>query len=198
MKRLDDRNWLGALFMVPAAAILLLFLTYPLGLGVWLSLTDQKIGRPGEFIGLENFRLLWDDSVFWLSVFNTLFFTAVASVLKFVLGLWLALLLNRVRLPLGLADGRSALRLAAGRDPVLVLRGALRRRPHGRGQGVRRRAALDASLRPGPIGARSGRAGIPARASGAFRNPASVSADAAATPAAASGWRERRDQTVRK
>jgi hypothetical protein len=165
MKRLDDRNWLGALFMVPAAAILLLFLTYPLGLGVWLSLTDQKIGRPGEFIGLENFRLLWDDSVFWLSVFNTLFFTAVASVLKFVL--------NRVRLPLGLADGRSALRLAPGRDPVLVLRGALRRRPHGGGQGVRRRAALDASLRPGPIGARSGRAGIPARASGAFRNPAS-------------------------
>lgn len=98
MKRLDDRNWLGALFMLPAAAILLLFLTYPLALGVWLSLTDQKIGRPGEFVGLENFRSLWGDAVFWLSVFNTLFYTAMASVLKFALGLWLALLLNRVRL----------------------------------------------------------------------------------------------------
>ena len=98
MKRLDDRNWLGALFMLPAAAILLLFLTYPLALGVWLSLTDQKIGRPGEFIGLENFRSLSGDPVFWLSVFNTLFYTAMASVLKFALGLWLALLLNRVRL----------------------------------------------------------------------------------------------------
>jgi multiple sugar transport system permease protein len=98
VKRLDDRNWLGALFMLPAAAILLLFLTYPLALGVWLSLTDQKIGRPGEFIGLENFRSLSGDPVFWLSVFNTLFYTAMASVLKFALGLWLALLLNRVRL----------------------------------------------------------------------------------------------------
>jgi multiple sugar transport system permease protein len=98
VKRLDDRNWLGALFMLPAAAILLLFLTYPLALGVWLSLTDQKIGRPGEFVGLENFRSLWGDAVFWLSVFNTLFYTAMASVLKFALGLWLALLLNRVRL----------------------------------------------------------------------------------------------------
>jgi multiple sugar transport system permease protein len=98
LKRLDDRNWLGALFMLPAAAILLLFLTYPLALGVWLSLTDQKIGRPGEFVGLENFRSLWGDAVFWLSVFNTLFYTAMASVLKFALGLWLALLLNRVRL----------------------------------------------------------------------------------------------------
>jgi multiple sugar transport system permease protein len=98
VKRLDDRNWLGALFMLPAAAILLLFLTYPLALGMWLSLTDQKIGRPGEFVGLENFRSLWGDSIFWLSVFNTLFYTAMASVLKFALGLWLALLLNRVRL----------------------------------------------------------------------------------------------------
>ena len=32
--------------------------------------------------------------MFWLSVFNTIFYTAVATVLKFGLGLWLALLLN--------------------------------------------------------------------------------------------------------
>jgi len=37
---------------------------------------------------------LWGDSVFWLSVFNTLLYTTVASVLKFSLGLWLALILN--------------------------------------------------------------------------------------------------------
>ena len=37
---------------------------------------------------------LWDDSLFWLSVFNTILYTVVASILKFALGLWLALLLN--------------------------------------------------------------------------------------------------------
>ena len=72
-----------------------LFLTYPLGLGVWLAFTDTTIGRPGVFVGLENYEFLWVDSVFWLSVFNTILYTAVASVLKFALGLWLALLLNR-------------------------------------------------------------------------------------------------------
>ena len=81
--------------MLPAAAVLLLFLTYPLGLGIWLSFTDAKIGRAGEFIGLENFEFLWGDAVTQLSVFNTLFYTVVASVIKFVLGLWLALLLNK-------------------------------------------------------------------------------------------------------
>src|SRR5262245_47255993 len=89
-----NRDWLGLWFMLPAAAFLLLFLAYPLGLGIWLSFTDARIGRGGEFIGLENYEWLWDDSVFWLSVFNTLLYTGVASVFKFAIGLYLALLLN--------------------------------------------------------------------------------------------------------
>ena len=80
--------------MVPAGVLLLVFLTYPLGLGTWLGFTDAKIGRPGEWIGLGNFQFLVGDSVARLSLFNTLFYTVVASVLKFALGLWLALLLN--------------------------------------------------------------------------------------------------------
>ena len=92
------RNFVGFWFMLPTVAVLGLFLAYPLGLGVWLSLTDTRIGREGVFIGFENFEYLLDDSVFWLSVFNTFLYTSVASVAKFALGLWLALLLNR-RLP---------------------------------------------------------------------------------------------------
>jgi multiple sugar transport system permease protein len=94
----QSRGALGVLFMLPAAVLLLLFLAYPLGLGVWLGFTDERIGRPGIFIGIENYQYLWSDSVFWLSVFNTLLYTIVASALKFGLGLWLALLLNE-RLP---------------------------------------------------------------------------------------------------
>ena len=92
---LDNRNALGMLFMLPAAAILVVFLTYPLGLGVWLGFTDAKVGRGGEWIGIENYQWLWEDSVFRLSIFNTFLYTVVASVIKFGLGLWLALLLNR-------------------------------------------------------------------------------------------------------
>ena len=64
------------------------------GLGVWLSFTDARIGRAGVFVGLENYEWLWDDSTFWLSVFNTLLYTTVASTIKFAVGLYLALLLN--------------------------------------------------------------------------------------------------------
>jgi multiple sugar transport system permease protein len=92
---LNNRHVLGLLFMLPAAVLLLLFLTYPLGLGTWLGFTDTKIGRAGVWVGLDNFRYLVGDAVAQLSLFNTLFYTAVASVFKFALGLWLALLLNR-------------------------------------------------------------------------------------------------------
>ncbi|MHB8668581.1 MAG: carbohydrate ABC transporter permease [Burkholderiales bacterium] len=81
--------------MLPGAVSLLLFLTYPLGLGVWLGFTDAKIGRAGHWIGLDNFVYLFGDSVARLSLFNTLFYTIVASTIKFALGLWLAILLNQ-------------------------------------------------------------------------------------------------------
>jgi multiple sugar transport system permease protein len=89
-----NRTWLAWWFMLPAAAFLILFLAYPLGLGVWISFTDARIGRTGNFIGLENYEWLLDDSVFWLSVFNTLLYTGVASAIKFAVGLYLAILLN--------------------------------------------------------------------------------------------------------
>jgi multiple sugar transport system permease protein len=92
---LNNRNFLGLLFMLPLAVLLLVFLTYPLGLGTWLGFTDAKIGRPGHWVGLENFRYLISDPIAQLSLFNTLFYTILASIAKFALGLWLALLLNR-------------------------------------------------------------------------------------------------------
>lgn len=98
-------NWLVRLFdwkpslivvcMLPAVGLLLVFLTYPLGLGIWLAFTDTRIGRPGEYVGLWNYELLWTDRIFWMSVGNTLLYTIVATIGKFGLGLWLALLLNR-------------------------------------------------------------------------------------------------------
>ena len=89
-----NRNWMAVWFMLPAAAFLILFLAYPLGLGVWLAFTDTTIGRRGVFVGLENFQYLLTDPLWWNAVFYSVFYTAVATFGKFALGFWLALLLN--------------------------------------------------------------------------------------------------------
>ncbi|WP_428671283.1 carbohydrate ABC transporter permease [Reyranella sp.] len=103
-RRRPQPHWLARLFdykpflvvacLTPALGLLLVFLTYPLGLGIWLSFTDTKIGGAGKYIGLDNFEYLLEDPQFWGAVFYSVFYTAVATFGKFALGLWLALLLN--------------------------------------------------------------------------------------------------------
>lgn len=91
----DNKAFLIFICLLPAMGLLAIFLTYPLGLGIWLSFTDTKLGRPGVWVGLENFQYLLEDRVFLNAVWFTVFYTFAATVLKFALGLWLALLLNQ-------------------------------------------------------------------------------------------------------
>jgi len=103
-RRSKQQNWLVRLLdwkpllvvacMLPAVGLLMVFLTYPLGLGIWLAFTDTQIGRRGVWVGLENFEWLFEDPIFWNAVFYSVFYTGVATIGKFGLGLWLALLLN--------------------------------------------------------------------------------------------------------
>src|SRR5467141_1950364 len=90
---LDYKPFLIVVCLTPAIGLLLVFLTYPLGLGVWLAFTDTTIGRRGVFVGLENFQYLLSDPLWWNAVFYSVFYTAVATFGKFALGFWLALLL---------------------------------------------------------------------------------------------------------
>ena len=91
----NNKAFLVTICLFPAMGLLLVFLTYPLGLGIWLSFTDTKLGQRGVWVGLENFEYLLGDRVFLNAVWNTIFYTAAATILKFALGLWLALLLNQ-------------------------------------------------------------------------------------------------------
>src|SRR5438105_4927105 len=85
----------GPLLVVPAAVLLGGLLAYPLGFGVWLGFKDAKIGSPGSFVGLENYRYLLDDPVFRLTAVNTALYTVVTVAFKLALGLALALVLNQ-------------------------------------------------------------------------------------------------------
>jgi multiple sugar transport system permease protein len=92
---LEDERWLAAALLLPTVILLGLFIAYPFAQGVWLSVTDARVGIPGHFVGLANFTALLNDSIFRVAVWNTFVYTAVATVFKLALGLWLALLLNR-------------------------------------------------------------------------------------------------------
>ncbi|MEP6836923.1 MAG: sugar ABC transporter permease, partial [Bradyrhizobium sp.] len=90
----DYKPFLIVVCLTPAIGLLAVFLTYPLGLGIWLAFTDTTIGRRGVFVGLENFQYLLTDPLWWNAVFYSVVYTAIATFGKFALGFYLALLLN--------------------------------------------------------------------------------------------------------
>ncbi|HUA56203.1 MAG TPA: sugar ABC transporter permease [Candidatus Sulfotelmatobacter sp.] len=92
---LEDERWLALTLLMPTLVLLGVFIAYPFAEGVWLSVTDTKVGVPGHFVGLENFDKIWHDSIFHTAVWNTVLYTAVTTVFKLAFGLWLAILLNR-------------------------------------------------------------------------------------------------------
>jgi len=92
---LEDERWLALVLMIPTLVLLALFIAYPFVKGVALSVTDAKVGVPGVFVGLDNFKALANDGIFREAVWNTFIYTGVTTVFKLAFGLWLALLLNR-------------------------------------------------------------------------------------------------------
>jgi multiple sugar transport system permease protein len=83
------------LFLTPLLAVLVGFAAYPLLDGIWTSFTSRGIGRPGGFVGLDNFARLGRDPVFRIALANSFFLTVGAVAVKLVLGLAAAVLLTR-------------------------------------------------------------------------------------------------------
>lgn len=93
---LQKWKWV-ALFLAPSLVGLLIFIIYPIGSSLWLSLQDWNLLSPPEFVGLANFQRLFSDAGFWNALRYTLTFIALYVPLVFVLGLALALFLNQKR-----------------------------------------------------------------------------------------------------
>ncbi|HEX3349956.1 MAG TPA: sugar ABC transporter permease [Acetobacteraceae bacterium] len=83
------------LFLLPLLAVLIGLAAYPLLDGIWTAFTDRAVGHPGRFVGLANFRRLFDDPVFGIACLNSLELTVGAVATKLVVGLAAAVLLTQ-------------------------------------------------------------------------------------------------------
>jgi multiple sugar transport system permease protein len=93
--RLADREGvLAPLFLLPAIVYIIALVAVPFLLAIGFAFSDVSAGDPSfDWVGLENFRAILDDPVFWRSLQNTLVFTAIAMVLILVLAKALAMIL---------------------------------------------------------------------------------------------------------
>jgi len=96
LREWTEREEVFSLLMIlPPMAFLIALVGYPFAYGIWLSLENRPVAQPGTFIGLGNFMTDFRDPTFWQVVQNTFVYTGVATVLKMVGGLGLALVMNQ-------------------------------------------------------------------------------------------------------
>jgi sn-glycerol 3-phosphate transport system permease protein len=110
-------QWLyGWLLLLPAAALLALFTHYPVVATLWHSfLSTPKGARPAVWVGLDNYRQLTEDPIFWQAFGNNLWFAVGTIPASIALALLMAVWVNG-RLP-----GRGFLRLAYFTPTVLPM-----------------------------------------------------------------------------
>ncbi|MEF9995597.1 MAG: sugar ABC transporter permease [Burkholderiaceae bacterium] len=97
----------GWLLVLPAVVLLVAFTHYPAAASFWHSLFSTPRGdRPARWVGLENYRALVDDPVFWTALCNNLIYALLTVVPAVALSIVMALWVNRR------IAGRAALRLA--------------------------------------------------------------------------------------
>ena len=92
-----ERPYFAFLLNTPALLIIVLLAGYPIIYSAWISLHKFNLKRPRvfDFIGLSNYRQILESEEFWSALWITLEFTGLVVVLVVLLGLAIALLLNR-------------------------------------------------------------------------------------------------------
>jgi ABC-type sugar transport system permease subunit len=98
------RPWLNAnrrssLFayalVLPVTVLIIGLVGYPFLYSIYVSFTDRVIGNEGNWVGLANFRYLVQSATFNSAVWNTIILVVISDVLKLMIGLGLALLVNQ-------------------------------------------------------------------------------------------------------
>jgi putative chitobiose transport system permease protein len=81
-------------FLLPALVLLGIFVVYPIIAVIYYSFTDYDIATPPVWVGLDNYRRLFEDSTFWLALTHSLVYLIVTPIL-IVLSIALAIIVNR-------------------------------------------------------------------------------------------------------
>jgi multiple sugar transport system permease protein len=84
----------GLLFVSPWIIGLLVFQLYPIAASMYFSLCDYSVLQDARFVGLQNYRDLFHDEVFWIALRNTAYYAALALPLGLIVSFATAVLLN--------------------------------------------------------------------------------------------------------
>ena len=90
------------LLLLPLLLVFSYFAWFPIGRAVVMSFQETNLVTDPVWVGLDNFRQVLDDPLFWTSVRNTLYFTGLALLFGYPVPLVLAVVMSELRRGKGL------------------------------------------------------------------------------------------------
>ena len=84
------------LFLLPFLLFFVLFVIYPMFMCVFTSFFESKMGQEDIFIGIENYRRLFSDKVFWIALKNTMVIVLVSVPITCAFSLWVASVIRKM------------------------------------------------------------------------------------------------------
>lgn len=90
----NNQNFAAWIFILPAILGTFIFIIIPVICSFGLSFTDWDLLNPIKFVGLENYKLLFIDNLFYKILGNTVVFALSTSILGVIIPLILASILN--------------------------------------------------------------------------------------------------------
>ena len=91
-----QENIAAYLFMLPFLIFFVGFVLYPMIMCVYTSFFDATMGREDIFIGLKNYKDLFQDGVFWIALKNTMLIVVVSVPITCIFSLWVASAISKM------------------------------------------------------------------------------------------------------
>ena len=95
-KLVMQENIAAYLFLLPFLAFFVGFVLYPMFMCVYTSFFDATMGREDIFVGLKNYQDLFQDSVFWIALRNTMVIVLVSVPITCIFSLWVASAISKM------------------------------------------------------------------------------------------------------
>ncbi len=94
MPSINKKDWGAYLYLMPVIIILVVFHVFPIFMSLGVSFFEWDLIGDANYVGIGNYTRLFDDPMFWKSIWNTIYYAALSIPLTILLSMGIAILLN--------------------------------------------------------------------------------------------------------
>ncbi len=120
LKKNSRENIIGFTYILPSLLITIAFFIVPIIMSLYYSFHEYNVIQPLHFIALDNYKRLFKDPIFWISLKNTFYYTLIVVPVQTMLALFLAVLITSCKKNIWISVVKGSLFIPVISSMILV------------------------------------------------------------------------------